>query len=576
MLVKKEMFFILIFFLSAINAQLRKPVDVTRTAKEFFYEGVVIGEDQKYDRIRLKLAIKAIITSNDTIPLGLYAEYNTDEPDNYLGKTITIRGRLKIAKNSHRPNTIVGKIVEKDYRHSYAGRLFNTVSGCINDLLRRSFDSKYSSIAQGLILGGSSRLDEELRRVFARAGVLHILAVSGLHIGFIIAFLGTIVLPLPIAPRLKFLIIMLILILYAGITGFRPSVLRATLMAFLFGLSLLLQRQVDSVHIVNISALILLLVNPIMLFDIGAQLSFGAVYGIVFLLPKINDLVLKKIRNRFLKPVLWSMATSLSAQVFVSPFLIQYFNQLPTLAVFSNLLIVPLAAVIIYLLFMMIIVSFISAHIVGFIAITVTKLIWILASIAGFFAHLPFSAVSVRLSPIFMVIFFFIFFQRTRKIAIFAICIVAIFYSAVSLVPASLIKMTNNSALIILSNKEKILICDRKARGFYSHFDEDMVDYLVAQKRIVPVVKEFIPLPQTLFYKRLKLNDFIVHIENETSVQWGVHKFVIPRDGYENHIAYIICARDRVRQFIAPLEPSVLDQLVTDLRLHFELLKIAL
>ncbi len=576
MFVRRETVFLLIFSLSAINTQLRKPVANTNIPREFLYNGVVIAEDQSDNNFRLKIALRSFVINNDTLPLCVYAVHNTTEPDNYLGKTITIKGRLIVAKKSHRPNMIVGKIVGKNYRYSFPGKIFNTISTYISDIFCSNFDRRYALVAQGLVLGGSSRLDSELRQIFARAGVLHILAVSGLHIGFIVVFFSTIILPLPLSPRLKFLFIVLVLLLYAGITGFRPSVLRASLMALLFGLSFLFQRQVDALHVVNISALIMLLVNPLLLFDVGAQLSFAAVYGIVYLLPRINELFLKRIKVRFVKPLLWSMATSFSAQLFVSPFLILYFNQLPTLSVFSNLLIVPLASVIVYLLFIMIFVALISVPAMNIIAVILTKLIWLLEKIAGLIASLPFSAINMSISPVFLLLFFFVFPQKTRKTALFSACIIAIFFSAGSLFPAQIIKVTRGNTLIILANREKIMICSQQKPWFNDCFREDRVDYLIARKRFIPVTKEFIEMPGKLECKRIQISDFAIEIGRQIVIQWRDREFVLPEEGFEDRVRNIICFKNRVHEFETILEPSVFDQIAAEFRSHFGLLKLVL
>ncbi len=468
------------------------------------------------------------------------------------------------AEKIHQPNIILGSIVRKDYHNNITGGIFNYVYTYINRVFKNSFAPDYCSVAQGLILGGSSRLSAELKNIFARAGVLHILAVSGLHVGFIIAFLGTVFLFLPVPYKLKFVLIMLFLVFYAGITGFRPSVLRASLMTSLFGLAFILQRQVNPIHIVNMSALTILSVSPLTLFDTGAQLSFGAVYGIVYLLPKINAGFLKKIESRIFKSILWSMATSLSAQIFVSPFLIQYFSQLPTLAVFSNILVVPLASIIIYLLFILIIVSLIFRPLVGAIVYLTVKLIWVLENVAKFFASLPFACLGIDFSPVFLVLFYFIFVKKVRKYAIFAMCIMAIIFSLMSLFPVSLIQMTNNGALITLVDREKILLCEGGIRILPPIFYDKDVDYLIAQKRIIEAKKEFVLLPENLYYKNLKIGDFLIHLGKRINIQVEGNEFSVPEQGLENRIRHIILGKSRMYQFETPAELSVLDQMGID------------
>ncbi len=531
------------------------------------YQCVVIGEDQKDESIRLKLHIKKVIINRDTMSISVYADHYTYQKDDYLGKTLTIKGRLICRPIPHQSNLLIGSIINKDYSLSFAGRIFNAVYGYINRVIKHSLNPEYIPIAQGLILGGSSRLNPELKNVFTRAGVLHILAVSGLHTGFILAILGTIFMPIPISPKIKFFLIIILLLFYAGITGFRPSVIRAFLMAFLFGLSFILQRQVDTIHIVNMCALLLLLFNPFMLFDIGAQLSFGAVYGIVYLLPRINDIVLKNIKISILKPVLWSMATSFSAQVFVSPFLIYYFNKLPILAVFSNLLIVPIASLIIYLLFFIIFISLISTSVLNIISFFINHIIWLLERIARFFSSIPFSSLSINLSPILLFLFFFIFLKKTRKIAIYSICIIAIISSLCSLIPVSSIKMTNNTALITLPNKEKLLIYNGSS-DFLENMEIEEVDYLLAQKKLIRYKKEFIPFPNDFYLKKIRIGEFLIVLEDEAVIYWRQNRFIVPDKGYENKIKNIILVDGGVYQFLS-LKDSWLDSFFTDIKTGF-------
>lgn len=560
----KHFLFLLIFVLSGLNTYIQKPVINTATNKEYIFKGVVLGEDQKDKRLKLRLHIREIIVDKDTLLISLYANHYTFRLDDYLGKTVTIKGRLICGRKPYQPSVIVGAVIDKDYTLSFPGRLFNMGYSYVNKVIRQSVDKKSIPIAQGLVLGGSSRLEPELKNIFSRAGVLHILAVSGLHIGFIIAFIGTFLLPLPVSKKIKFFLIMFFLLFYAGITGFRPSVIRAVLMAFLFGLGYILQRQIDPVHIVNMSALILLLTNPFMLFDIGAQLSFAAVYGIVFLLPVLHRYLLSRPMHTVSKIILGSIATSFSAQLFVSPFLVYYFGQLPTLAVFSNLLIVPLSSIVIYLLFILLILSLVLKQGVDLISFFINHGIWLLEKISALFASLPFSLLSLHISPIFLILFFFIFVKKTRKIAVFSILSLMIIFSLSSLIPISSLKLSENSALITLSNKETILI-SAGGPGTVHGLEVKEVDYLIAKKRIAPYKKEFIPFPDDLQYKNIKIGDFVINLDKDPIIFGGNMKFSLPCAGYDNRIKSIILGKKKIFEFES-YEDSILDDILNDLK----------
>jgi ComEC/Rec2-related protein len=561
----------LLAFLSGLNTNFHRIDSKISVTRENLYQCVVYGEDQKDNNLKLRLKIMKVIIKGDTLPISIYADHYTYTLDNYLGMTLIIRGRLLTGKNPYQPNLLIGEIIKKDNTLSFSGKIFNTVSNYINKCIKDHIDENWSPIALGLILGGSSRLNLELKKIFSRAGVLHILAVSGLHIGFIITLLGIIFLPFPISCRIKFFFIMLFLLFYAGLTGFRPSVLRASLMAFLFGLSFILQRQVDPIHIVNMCALIILLFNPLILFDVGAQLSFSAVYGIVYLLPKINDYILKRIRRNFLKPIIISMATSFSAQLFVSPFLIHYFKQLPTLAIFSNLIVVPLASVIVYLLFFMIILSLIFdplAHLVG---LLINQMLWLLSHIAGLFASFSFSSLNITIPPIFLILFFLFSVKKMRRISLFMTPTLIIIFSLNSLIPVYTFKITECSTLITLPDREKILLY-KGGKNPFEIFDLDAVDYLIASEMVLKPKKEFIPLPDRLYYKNIRIGDIQIFLDQKISIKYNDNEFTLTNPNPYNIRKWGILGQKGIYYFESPCG-SIIDEILTDFKKQFGILR---
>lgn len=141
-------------------------------------------------------------------------------------------------------------------------------------------------ILKGMLLGKRSELPAATFDVFRNSGSLHILAVSGLHVGLItgLCFLGFSLIQLP--RKTVCILTIACVILYACLVGFRPSVLRASFMAILFLIAHIIDRDADLVNLLAFAALILLLINPAQLWDAGFQLSFAAVGCIVYLLPK--------------------------------------------------------------------------------------------------------------------------------------------------------------------------------------------------------------------------------------------------------------------------------------------------
>ena len=253
---KRWFLYILIAILSMINTSLNTPVRLTYQGRDSTFSGTVIREEHREFYVKLLINIDEAIINNRIINYKIPVEFYTREHKTYLGRKLLIKGRIKNSKFANRPNLLSGNIIETDPRDTFLGGVLFSVRGYIDSMLKSLLMNEHYDLGTGLILGGSGRLKKDLKNVFVRAGVLHILAVSGLHVGFVCMFVGFILIFIPISARIKFFIIMLVLCLYTGITGFRPGVCRATLMAFLFGLSLILQRNVDGVHIINITAII--------------------------------------------------------------------------------------------------------------------------------------------------------------------------------------------------------------------------------------------------------------------------------------------------------------------------------
>ena len=144
----------------------------------------------------------------------------------------------------------------------------------------------HAQVLKGMLLGLRSELSPDILDAFRNSGSIHILAVSGLHVGLIatVCFFGFSLLRLP--RKAVDLLTIAAVILYACLVGFRPSVFRASLMAVIYLISRIIERDRDLFNLLAFAALVLLLINPAQLWDIGFQLSFAAVASIVYLAPK--------------------------------------------------------------------------------------------------------------------------------------------------------------------------------------------------------------------------------------------------------------------------------------------------
>lgn len=226
---------------------------------------------------------------------------------------------------------------------------------CNNSLKQRLYSSSLSkdkaALAVSLLLGDKKGLDEDLKMSFSVSGLSHILCVSGLHIGLIIAMFDILLKFLHLLGMWGFGLRRFLLILIAWtiafIVGCTPSALRVALMLTLTLLTDLTSFRSERINLLIVTAFILLLCDPLLLFDLGFQLSFLAVLGIMVCMPKANDWIRTKFPS-FLKPLGKTAATTLSAQLFVLPIIVCRFHTLPLLFLFANVIVVPFVGIILF------------------------------------------------------------------------------------------------------------------------------------------------------------------------------------------------------------------------------------
>ena len=204
------------------------------------------------------------------------------------------------------------------------------------------------SVASALLLGYRDYLDEDLQREFAGAGAMHILCVSGLHVGIIFLVLNILLGFLKKLPRgriIKTLVIILLIWFYAAITGFSPSVMRASTMFSFVAVGQSFSRSTNIYNTLAASALFLVILDPFIINRIGFQLSYIAVISIVWLQPMFYKLLYFK--NPFLSYSWGIITVSLAAQLGTGPLALYYFNQFPNYFLLTNLAVIPLTGLII-------------------------------------------------------------------------------------------------------------------------------------------------------------------------------------------------------------------------------------
>lgn len=212
----------------------------------------------------------------------------------------------------------------------------------LDRLKRADLNPQTTDILAAILLGRSHMISDRTRTSFSAAGLSHLLALSGMHVGFIAMVIAFALWPLYFGRHVRTRLILTIvaLVAYAAFTGFIPSVTRAVIMATVYLTGRIIQRKSPPLNSLCLAALLILIVNPSDLYSAGFQLSFAAVAGIILYYPLINCV------NRRKHPVLYKLwsypALSVSAMILTGIVAAFHFHTYPLYFLPANLLIIPL------------------------------------------------------------------------------------------------------------------------------------------------------------------------------------------------------------------------------------------
>lgn len=217
--------------------------------------------------------------------------------------------------------------------------------------IRTVMDGDEAYFLIGLLLGDRTDLSQQIKTAFMNTGTIHVLAVSGSHVVLVAEIIVVLVGLLRFPRRPRTVLVMVMLVYYMYLTGATPSVVRATIMMLVMQLGKLFEERTDIYNVLGVSAILILLFEPKQLFDVGFQLSFSAVFSIVYFYPKLDALIPRipePLEEFRIMQWLWQLfAVSLAAQLGTLPFTAYYFGRVSIVSLAANLVVVPLVGVIV-------------------------------------------------------------------------------------------------------------------------------------------------------------------------------------------------------------------------------------
>lgn len=282
-------------------------------------------------------------------------------------------------------------------------RFFYPLRRQLQQIIRRHLPEPGAGFLQALLLGVRSGLASGTREDFQHAGVMHVLAISGLHVGFVAVIFHLLLSFLPLYFKTRNWLIMGLLLGFMFLTGATPPVVRATLMGCFYFLAINLERRGPVYNYLFAAGFLILLFQPQQLFWVGFQFSFAAVLSIVYFHRKFQPLAtaaLRRVRKAPLRRRLeqWLVTpflVSLAAQIGTLPLTVHYFQLFSLVAFLLNLLVIPLVGVIVSAGFLFLLLGMLSAALAGIFAGFLELLIRLLVLLVHHAAALPFAYLHV-------------------------------------------------------------------------------------------------------------------------------------------------------------------------------------
>jgi len=277
-------------------------------------------------------------------------------------------------------------------------RIINVIENCL--------PPQQAGLLNGMLIGYREGLSENVEEAFRNAGLTHIMAVSGANVAFIAAPILFLLKKLHVSRNISCLITIICLIIFMSITGFEASVARAVTMACVILAGKIIKREPEIFTSISFAALVLLIYNPHMLFNVGFQLSFAATLSLVLFMKNAKYVL----ENKFRVPGLISdtLASTVTAQAGVLPITVYNFNMISLVSVVSNLLVVPLTGVVTILGMIMAVLGQFSlslAQITGYVNCLILTLILYITKISS---ALPWSTVRVPSPKLWLIVLYYL------------------------------------------------------------------------------------------------------------------------------------------------------------------------
>lgn len=461
------------------------------------------------------------INSNNKVTLGrkmvingvLKKSSGSRNPGGFNYRNYLLSSKTSASLSAAFENLIVKETVKKltllEFGHKIKTHILNT--------LDRNLTYEKSALMAAMLTGYRENLTETMEDAFSASGLIHIMAVSGANIFFLLVPILWLFRMLGFNRRVGAAAAIPLLFFYILITGIEASVLRASAMALIILAGKIFDRKAEVMNSLCIASLIILMINPFMLMDVGFQLSAGATAGLGLLYKKVYGCIPKKI-PRLIRE---TTAATTAAQAGVLPMLILYFSRVSVVSLLSNLFVVPLTGLTTVMGMLVVVIDNINHSLGEFSSYFLQSLLHIILVITNAFASIPWAELNMKHWNVFWICLYYIllitfgcstfgFFTRHKsKLAMFALTL-GIVLLAQGLTPKKL-KVSfidvgqGDSALISTPGGATMLI---DGGGTYNELETSYI----GQKVIFPV----------LMHERIDILDYVMVTHADADHMYGI------------------------------------------------------
>lgn len=519
-----------------------------------FAKGIISKPLEEKDKTyKTVIAVKQIIDSlNNTTPVSgnllVYIQKDSTLADLSIGDEVLFHLKAKAVDGPKNPgqfdyrNYLQHKsIYQQQYltkaeitllqKHKtlWFKRSSNAIGTYVQSVLRKYIPKQENfALADGILLGHRADIDVELYNAFAYTGILHILSVSGLHVGiiygmlvFLLSFIKDKNKKIKIA---KFVFIVGFIWIFTFVTGFSAACVRAAILFSLMNFGKLSKEHVTNLNLLAGAALLQLLIDPNNLFDIGFQLSYLAMLGLFIFTKPIYALFYSK--NKLIDSIWQLWSASIAAQLFTVPLSIYYFGNFPTYFLLANIFAIPLSAVILWLSVGLVMFSFIPflANIIGWLD---SLVITVFIQLTYFFSNLPLGKLynlyisKVQLLILLLAVLLLAFFVIQRR-AKYVIACLGLFLVSIFISYAYTIRQVGKQELILYSvPKHFVLALNKNGQQFIYSKDtlpQKTIDYSIKNSHRIYRISDYqtIILEDSLNTKEVMADKDLLMVQNRS------------------------------------------------------------